>query len=291
MERIAPWLQTNWDRRAAGNFIGGGTGGGLAIVAAASELAGGNPQRLAYLLAALFIAAGLGLVWIEIGRPWRFLHVFFNPHTSWMTREGLVALPLVASLAAAAWYGGAALAAVSALLALAFVYCQACILRAARGIPAWREPSILPLILATGLAEGAGVWLALAFIAGAAPGGFVLVLALLALMARGIAWAAYRRSLARRGAPTASRQALQTINLPLLILCTIAPIALIAAALGWAGYQGPLALAAGLLGLAGGWLIKDTIVVRAAFNQGFAVPHMPRLGLARADSGIRQGWS
>ncbi len=291
MDRIAPWLQTNWDRRAAGNFIGGGTGGGLAIVAAASELAGGNPQRLAYLLAALFIVTGLGLVWIEIGRPWRFIHVFFNPHTSWMTREGLVALPLVAALASAAWYGGAALAAVCALLALVFVYCQARILRASRGIPAWREPSIMPLILATGLAEGAGVWLALAFIAGVAPGGFVPVLALLALLARGIAWAAYRRSLARRGAPTAARQALQAINLPLLILGTIAPIALIAAALGLAGYAGPLALTAGLLGLAGGWLIKDTIVVRAAFNQGFAVPHMPRLGPARADSGIRQGWS
>ncbi len=41
MDRIAPWLQTNWDRRAAGNFIGGGTGAGLAIFAAASELTGG----------------------------------------------------------------------------------------------------------------------------------------------------------------------------------------------------------------------------------------------------------
>jgi len=291
MDRIAPWLQTNWYRRAAGNFIGGGTGGGLAIFAAASELAGGNPQPLAYVLAALFIAVGLSLVWIEIGRPWRFLHVFFNPHTSWMTREGLVALPLLVALASAAWYGGAALASVSALLALVFVYCQARILRGSQGIPAWREPMIVPLIMATGLAEGAGVLLALAFIAGVAPGGFVLILALLALLARWIAWTAYRRSLARRGAPTAARKALQAIHLPLLVFFTIAPVALIAAALGFAGYAGPLALLAGLLGLAGGWLIKDTIVMRAAFNQGFAVPHMPRLNPVSGDAGIRQGWS
>jgi len=291
MDRIAPWLQTNWDRRAAGNFIGGGTGAGLAIFAAASELTGGNPQRWTYLLAAIFIAAGLSLVWIEIGRPWRFLHVFFNPHTSWMTREGLVALPLLVALAAAAWYGGAALASVAALLALVFVYCQARILRASRGIPAWRDPSIVPLIGATALAEGVGAWFVLNFVAGAAPGGFVLVLALLALLARWIAWTAYRRSLTRRGAPTASRKALQAIGLQLLVLGTIAPIVLIAASLGFADYARPLALAAGLLGLAEGWLIKDTIVLRAAFNQGFAVPHMPRLNPASGDSGIRQGWS
>ena len=291
MDRIAPWLQTNWDRRAAGNFIGGGTGAGLAVFAAASELAGGTPQRWAYLLAAIFIAAGLSLVWIEIGRPWRFLHVFFNPHTSWMTREGLVALPLLVALAAAAWYGGAAPASVSALLALVFVYCQARILRGSQGLPAWRDPSIVPLIGATALAEGAGAWFVLNFVAGAAPGGFVLVLALLALLARWIAWTAYRRSLARRGAPTAARKALQAIGLQLLVLGTIAPIALIAASLGFADYAGQLALVAGLLGLAEGWLIKDTIVMRAAFNQGFAVPHMPRLNPASGDSGIRQGWS
>ena len=291
MDRIAPWLQTNWDRRAAGNFIGGGTGGGLVIFAAVSELAGGSPQRLAYVLAALFIAAGLCLVWLETGRPWRFIHVYFNPQTSWMTREALVALPLFVALAAALWFGGAALAAVSALLALAFVYCQARILRASDGIPAWREKLIVPLILATALAEGVGVLLVLAFIVGAAPGRFVLVLALLALLARWTAWTAYHRSLARRGAPTAARKALQAIDLQVLVLGTIAPIALIAAAFGFADYAGPIALSAGVLGLAEGWLIKDTIVTRAAFNQGFAVPHMPRLNLASGDSGIRQGWS
>ncbi|HXP30274.1 MAG TPA: NrfD/PsrC family molybdoenzyme membrane anchor subunit [Stellaceae bacterium] len=291
MDRIAPWLQTNWDHRAAGNFIGGGTGSGLAIFAAASELAGGNPPRAAYVLAALFIVAGLSLVWLEIGRPWRFLHVFFNPQTSWMTREALIAPPLLIALAAAAWHGGAALAAVAALLALAFVYCQARMLRGSMGIPAWREPLIVPLALATGLAEGAGVLLALAIVAGAAPSRFVLILALLSLVARWIAWAAYCRHLARRGAPTATRQALQAIDLQVLVLGTIAPIALIAAALGFADYAGPIALAAGVLGLAAGWLIKDTILTRAAFNQGFAVPHLARLGAVGSDSSTRPGWS
>ncbi len=42
------------------------------------------------------------------------------------------------------------------VLALVFVYCQGRMLQAARGIPAWREPLLVPLIVVTGLAEGAG---------------------------------------------------------------------------------------------------------------------------------------
>jgi hypothetical protein len=30
--RVTPWHQTNWDWRAAGNFIGGGTGTGTAVL-------------------------------------------------------------------------------------------------------------------------------------------------------------------------------------------------------------------------------------------------------------------
>ena len=39
-------------------------------------------------------------------------------------------------------------------------------LQAAKGIPAWREPLTVPLIVATGLAEGGGLWLLLAAASG-----------------------------------------------------------------------------------------------------------------------------
>ncbi len=286
MDRIAPWPQTNWDRRAAGNFIGGGTGGGLAIVAAVSTLASGAAAPRAFAAAALFIAAGLLLVWLEIGRPWRFLHVFFHPQASWMTREALVAPPLLLALAAAAWHGGMALAIVSLLLALAFVYCQARMLRASRGIPAWRAPRIVPLMLATAFAEGTGAFLMLTPRAGAV----MLVLALVAIAARFIAWTAYGRQLAHGGAPAAALAALRAIDLPVLALGTLLPAALLFAAFGFATLAGPMALAAGALALAAGWLIKAVIVTRAAFNQGFALPHLPRLSAGR-DAGTRPGWS
>jgi len=291
MERIAPWLQTQWDRRAAGNFIGGGTGAGLAICAAASGLAGAAPPPAAYALAALSTAVGLALVWLEIGRPWRFLHVFFHPQTSWMTREALVAPPLLLALAVAAWAGGAAPALAALLLAAAFLYCQARILNAARGIPAWREPRLVPLIVATGLAEGAGLFLALAAATGAAVGAPILAWTLLALAARRIAWTAYRRALDGQGAPSAARQALRAIDAPLLWLGTVAPAALVLAAPVSGALAAPLVAAGGLLALGAGWALKLTIVLRAAFNQGFALPHLPRLDAARPDSSARPGWS
>jgi phenylacetyl-CoA:acceptor oxidoreductase 26-kDa subunit len=291
MERIGPWLQTSWDHRAAGNFIGGGTGSGLAIVAAADALWTGQPQRFPFALAALVIAIGLGLVWLEIGRPWRFLHVFFHPRTSWMTRESLLAPPLLLALAAAAWTVHRAPAGLAAPLALAFLYCQARILRAASGIPAWREPAIVPLMLATGLAEGVGAFLVLTVLSGAPSAPPALLLALAAIGARWFAWVAYRHGLKRSGAPTGALEALAALQTPVLALGTIAPLALAATALILSSFAGALVLVAGALALGGGWIIKDVIVTRASFNQGFALPHLPRLGAAAKDSSARPGWS
>ena len=71
--RITPWHQTNWDWRAAGNFIGGGTGTGLLFFA---TLASGSVDayRIQALLALAFIGAGLTCVWLEIGRPLRAIN-------------------------------------------------------------------------------------------------------------------------------------------------------------------------------------------------------------------------
>ena len=88
-----PWQQTNWDWRAAANFMLGGTGAGLVI--AASVIL--DEARYPVMLALALVAAGLGAVWLEIGRKLRAVHVFFNPFTSWMTRESFAALLLVRS--------------------------------------------------------------------------------------------------------------------------------------------------------------------------------------------------
>jgi phenylacetyl-CoA:acceptor oxidoreductase 26-kDa subunit len=292
MDRIAPWLQTHWDARAAGNFIGGGTGSGLAIVAAATLLATGASRPSAFALAALLIALGLGLVWLEIGRPWRFLHVFLHPHASWMTREALLAPPLLAALGIAAWLGGAASAGAALVLALAFLYAQAQILRAAKGIPAWREPRIVPLIVTTGLAEGAGAYLLLGTASGALPESpFAIALALAAVLARALAWSSYRACFARGPAPSGTLRALAAVSLEVVMLGTLVPIVLLLAALALPDAARALAPLGGLAALAAGWWMKHAIVRRAAFNQGFALAPLPAEGGGAARAEARPGWS
>ena len=181
-----PWLQRSWDARAAGNFMFGGAGAGLLAFTALSGWRG--PVATALWLAGMaLVSGGLLLVWLEIGRPWRALNVFANPRTSWMSREAYVAVALLLLCALAALQV-ASYAGPVAVLALAFVYCQARILRQARGIPAWREPMTTPLVMISGLAEGGGLFCAAwAVAAGGRPtalGAFAAALLARTLLAR-----------------------------------------------------------------------------------------------------------
>ena len=138
----APWRQASWDGRAAGNFIGGGMGSGLIVCTALSMPADapGAARALLLLTGMAFVGCGLLCVWFEIGRPWRALHVFFHPRRSWMSREAFVAPLLLVATALAAW-GVAAATWPAVGLSLAYLLCQSAIVQAAKGIPAWREPS------------------------------------------------------------------------------------------------------------------------------------------------------
>lgn len=262
-----PWVQQHWDARAAANFIGGGSGAGLIVCTA---LAGG--PAFAYLLGAALVALGLLAVAFEIGRPLRALNVFRHPQRSWMTRESLLA-PLLLAAALAAAIGAPLAAPVAALLALGYAFAQARILRASKGIPAWRTPVLQPLIVATALAEGAGAYLLLG-----RPTMVAWALLALALAVRWWAWTAWRRALAapaQRTVVQCSHGFVPATLGPLAIALAVAVTPLPAA------LQVPAAVLAGALALAGGWLFKHALVTRCAFNQGFALPHLPVRGVPR----------
>jgi phenylacetyl-CoA:acceptor oxidoreductase subunit 2 len=276
-----PWQQTQWDWRAAGNFIGGGAGSGLIMFTAVSGVQGITAAVL--LLAGLaLIGLGLTCVWAELGRPLRALHVFFNPRTSWMTREAIAAtvlMPVGAAAAVGAYAGIAGVAWPAALLALAFIYCQSRMLQAARGIAAWREALTVALLLGTSFAEGAGLfWLANPW---HAQGSVVLAVLFAALMlARAAIWLMYRRRLAGRVAPRAL-SALDRAGRAVLVSGTAAPLLLVLVAAYFGAAGSVLAALAGLLAAVSGAYMKFVLVTRAGFNQGFALKEVPVRG-ARA---------
>lgn len=250
-------LQTMWDARAAINFMLGGAGTGLL----ASSVLLTEKSDYAIVLSLALIAAGLGAVWLEIGRKLRAIHVFFNPFTSWMTREAFAAVLLFALSLLSFFFENQILVYAAALAALAFLYCQARILFGAKGIPTWRAPEVVPLIVTTGLAEGLG--LALLF----SSQSHVLVLFSLAVAARVLAWIRYRSAVK-------SPAALQSAGTVLVRLGTVAALAIALLA-----YFIPLlAPLAGLAALAAGWNFKFRLVTRAAIRQGFTLPHLPIRG-------------
>ncbi len=276
----AAWQQTNWDWRAAGNFTCGGAGAGLIVFAAVS---GAQGLALAALLLGgmALVGAGLLCVWLELGRPLRALHVFLNPRTSWMSREAFTATLLMpVALAAAAGLPG--LRWLAAALALVFVFCQGRMLQAAKGIPAWREPLLVPLLVLTGLAEGGGLWLA-AQVADAPRRPLLLALVGMLLLARLLLWRAYRQRLASHAAPRALA-ALDAAGRPLRLAGSWLPLALLAL-VGGGLIGGALAalllVVAGLAAAATGAWFKFTLITRAGFNQGFALTHLPVRGVRR----------
>jgi len=247
----------------------------LLVVAACSGLAG-DALRAEILLGMAMIGAGLISVWFEIGRPLRAMNVGFNPFTSWMTRESFAAGAVFALGLVAAWLGSQPLALAAALAALVFAYCQGRMLQAAKGIPAWRVPALAWLNFITALTEGAGLFVALAALFDT-PAQGVLAYFSLALIARGLAWSNYRGSVAK----SAVRPALAVLDRAGKILIqfgTLAPLALLLLGLFSAEVARIALLLAGLAALATGWQFKFVLITRAAYNQGFALPHLPVRG-------------
>lgn len=261
-------LQRYWDIRAAGNFSFGGTGSGL-ILAAALGLAAGVPSPLAVAAGLALIGLGLFCVWLEIGRPWRAINVFFHPRTSWMTREAMLVPPLMAA-GAAAILVDLRFVFLAAIFAAGFLYCQARMLHASRGIPAWCQKETIPLILATGLVEGCGLFLVIAGDRSTAMVAVTLAAALLREGAREL----HRRALVKAHAPAGTLAWFSLREEKVLTAARALAVVLLALALaGW-----DTAVLGGLLAVATGWGLKVMLITRAAYTRGHVIPHTPSRG-------------
>ena len=215
--------QTFWDLRAAMNFILGGMSSGLAVAVYLVWVFGGIPDAvLPWFFAAAALGMGVGLLFVfaEIGRKTRFLHVLRRPQSSWMTRETYAVALFYPAVAADLVWPSPALHAVVAIAAAAFLVCQARILHAGRGIPAWRHPLVPWMLVASGLYEGVALLmlgLAALVVAGGDEGPTLALLVLLpsagAVLAvtNAVFFSAYRRRAARTGVGPQSRKELDRI--------------------------------------------------------------------------------
>jgi phenylacetyl-CoA:acceptor oxidoreductase subunit 2 len=285
-DRMPPRQQTNWDARAAANFICGGAGGGLLF---ATALASGHGEDLRPLVVLALALVGIGLlaVWLEIGRPRRALNVYLNAATSWMTREAMMAPLLFASGAVAVLFNWSAAFWVAGLLGLIYIYCQARMLHANKGIPAWRHASCVGMIVATGLAEGVGLVCMGALVSPGLASFGVLLAAVLAV--RFLAWWKYLVSLRSTGVPVGTLRAFDAVDVRFVWLGHVVP-AVLGVAAGLAGLP-LLAVLAGVLAAATGGWFKYTLVCRAAFTQGFALLRTPSRGEGSAGPGVQPGWN
>jgi phenylacetyl-CoA:acceptor oxidoreductase subunit 2 len=223
-----------------------------------------------------------------------------------------------AAAIAAKSYAILGLSVLSAVAASLFLYCQARILKASKGIPAWREPKLMRFIIVTGLTEGLSALLILMAVmvalasAGSMLTGRTVALgassALTVLLALRIhAWQHYFGTVSAR-APIKAVEILSGLNrtmtiwggwLPLglstvslvgtLTLPTLRDAGLSSGALV-AAIHLPVAVAM-IMALGTGWQAKFVIIARASYTQGFSIPKRPARG-PRGSGGIgtKPGW-
>lgn len=195
----------------------------LALLSARGPMAASlQGVQLAGLALGLVLATiGLLCSLAHLGQPQRAWRALSQWRTSWLSREGvmalLVPLPAIAIAALLLWMPASAtrgallacLGGLLALLALATVACTAMIYASLKPIPAWRHPLVVPVYLLFALASGLGLMFALmtAQLGGAAPGTMLATLAVLGGMLVLVKWL-YWHDIARSALPATRGEAI-----------------------------------------------------------------------------------
>ena len=201
-----------------------------------------------------------------------------------------MALTVFAAGGLALLTGASVLLVLAGVLGLSFLYSQARILAANKGIPAWRHPASIGLMVATGLAEGAGFLACVAAFAATGPGSGVLLGLLVLIAARAWFWKNYLNGLTADGAPDAALGVLDALGPRLMLIGHVLPALAVVAALAGMPGRAALAVVAGVLAVGAGWVLKYTLVRRAAFTQGLSLLRLPVRGQGPAGPAAKPGW-
>lgn len=146
-----------------------GAGYGLLVWLAASALLfsfipqGTMPALLGFGIAFALITVGLLSSTLHLGRPERAWRALSQWRTSWLSREGVLAIVTypVAGLLAIAWMSGIGgpiqlglLALVTSVSAIATLWCTGMIYASLPTVRAWHMPLVAPLYVVLGLSTG-----------------------------------------------------------------------------------------------------------------------------------------
>jgi sulfite dehydrogenase (quinone) subunit SoeC len=146
-----------------------GAGYGLLVWLAASALfvrfipPGTTPALLAFGIAFSLITAGLISSTLHLGRPERAWRAMSQWRTSWLSREGVLAIITypVAGLLVLAWMSGIGGPILTGLLAVAVIacaiatlWCTGMIYASLPTVRAWHMPLVAPLYIVLGVATG-----------------------------------------------------------------------------------------------------------------------------------------
>lgn len=272
--RYATILQTTWDWRAAANFMLGGCGGALLFAAAWIDISSDVWLGVVAAGAAL-MGSGLTAVWFKIGRPLRAANVVLRPQSSWMTREAYVAALAFALTTASALLRWPWLAVMAGWAGFAFLFAQARILHASKGIPAWREAALQPLIVATGLTEGCAVLVLIQSFASQSVVASSMTLIVLVLLRFG-AWSWYSKRLAAASPPSAVTTAMDSLGTRFVLIGHVLPLVLVLAGGMFPGWNSSAVLLATLAALLSGWHFKLLLVTELARVQGYGLGTLKR---------------
>jgi DMSO reductase anchor subunit len=158
VELIPPARQAVWGRPAVANFVLGGLGAGLYVVAALAAGFQASPTlRIASWLGPVLVLVGFAAAAPEAGRPLRGPRVLARVRISWMSRELALGGVFAALAGADLTLGAPELRLLAAATAVLLALAQGFILQGARGVPAWSVPVMPPLFLTSALASGAGL--------------------------------------------------------------------------------------------------------------------------------------
>jgi DMSO reductase anchor subunit len=152
--------------------------------------------KVAHVTALAMIAAGLISSTFHLGNPQRAWRAFSQWRTSWLSREGVMAVatfvPLTLNAALAVFFDtqSLALGLAGAVGAVSTVYCTAMIYASLRTVDAWHTPLTPACYLAFALSGGVLWALFFKLLSG---GGKPLLLGLVGLLALGLAWLAKSR--------------------------------------------------------------------------------------------------